>query len=172
MNNGVQMLTGGVKSLTRAVSGINDGSVVWKLCKYDEAATLEGTSLNELTDIMIGIVTGYETKSGSLYVGSSVTQIQIPIPSGADVNRCVFSITDTTYTYNAWVDMVGDADGRYPEIRESKTTVRTEHIDQSTGIIHFPQRTWGNKTAYDDDGYNGQTCDRRFSIPYMIRVYG
>ena len=122
---------------------------------------------------MIGIVTGYETKSGSLYVGSSVTQIQIPIPSGTDVSSCVFSITDTTYTYNAWVDMVGDADGFYPELRESKTTVRTEHIDQSTGIIHFPQKTWGNQTAHEQDG-SGHTlaCDRRFNIPYMIRVYG
>ena len=121
-------------------------------------------------EMVVGVVTDPQVYNGTIYVSKPSTEWQIPIPEGVDVKNCVFSIENTEYGYAVSGHNYGDADQSDYRLNWSKTTVTTDHIDQSTGIIHFPKKTLGTGQIEVEVIY--MNYDGRFNIEYHIKVYG
>ena len=66
------------------MSTVNDGSVVWQVCRYDEAQTLQGlTADNIKTKIYIAS-------------GTFVNEVTVPLPSGYNRSQCKYIAWENT----------------------------------------------------------------------------
>lgn len=130
------------------MSTVNDGSVVWQVCRYDEAQTLGGKSLSQIQGNIDGLK--INCYIGSIHVNQKKTQWQIPIPSGENRNNCGYIISDGSYAYN-WTGS------------ETQTTSYSmSNLNQINGIITLP------KTPLVSYPFFGGNRDVSFYIEYEI----
>ncbi len=112
------------------MANVNDNSVVWQVCRYDEAQTLGGKTASEiLSPIKVQQV---QIFTGSVAIGSSnkgsYQTGDIPLPSGYSRTQCKYWISHQPVSFSNY----------------GSKTIYPEGIDQSTGHINSNGGTGGS----------------------------
>lgn len=131
------------------MANVNDNSAVWQVCRYDEAQTVGGKTINQIEGTVNSL--GLKCYTGSIYVNQKKTQWQIPIPAGSSADKCGFYISNTEYVV------------RYSSSDNKETAIATAaHINQDTGLITLP------KTPEISHTILGSTINLSFYINYIV----